>query len=52
MSFTPNLEDDAEFCRRCGITVTWTSEEWVHDYQPEDDHQPVVPEDYDDYFEE
>jgi len=36
--------DEAEFCRYCGITVSWTSEIWVHDYPPEDDHEPVVPE--------
>lgn len=32
-----------EFCRECGITVTWTSEIWVHDYPPADEHEPKVP---------
>lgn len=36
-------EEDVEFCRVCGVTVTWTSESWVHDYPPPDDHLPVVP---------
>lgn len=40
-------DDSGEFCRKCGITVTWTSEDWVHDYEPGDGHHPVVP--YDPY---
>ncbi len=47
----PMTEEDDEFCRECGVTVTWTSEEWIHDYPPEDDHVPVVPRDqYEDDF--
>lgn len=52
MSFTVIPEDEAEFCRRCGITCSWTSEEWVHDYEPEDEHEPVVPTDYDQFYED
>lgn len=48
MAFT--VEELDEFCRVCGVTVTWTSEEWVHDQTPEDDHFPVVP--YDPYEDE
>lgn len=39
-----------EFCRHCGITVSWTGEEWVHDYPPEEEHDPKVPQES--YFEE
>lgn len=36
---------EAEFCRKCGITVSWSGDIWLHDYPPSDDHDPVVPAD-------
>lgn len=41
------MED--EFCRSCGVTVTWTGEQWIHDYESDDCSEPSVPYDpYDD----
>ena len=52
MSFSTTVSDQDvydEFCRECGVTVSWTGEDWVHDYEPEEGHDPVVPWDpYDD----
>lgn len=44
MSFSEvqNNVDD-EFCRDCGITTTWTGESWVHDTEPDESHDPIVP---------
>lgn len=47
MSYSTQVED--EFCRECGVTVTWTGEQWVHDHESGDCDDPVVPYDpYDD----
>lgn len=34
---------ETEFCRICGGTVTWSSENWLHDSEPFDEHKPSVP---------
>lgn len=48
MSYSTSYDD--EFCRECGETVTWTGDNWIHDNEPLDGHNPTVP--YDPYDDE